>query len=164
MCLLSISPLLVHVVLLSSHHPLIACHVSRSFHISLSPRASPLYLISCPSAYRLPPCSFPCHLPHTSSLLIPSHLWRHHPIARPILRAGLHADTSGVQAHPGGSARSLPRPKSAELAGSSSIPIKQLLRWLVVVRHRLRHYGKVRLRLKARRFAHEAVRRGGYVR
>jgi hypothetical protein len=71
---------LVQVVPSPSHHSLTTCHASRSF-----PRQPPLKCAHCislpaPSAYRLPPCIFPCHLPHTSSLLIsPSWFWRHHP-------------------------------------------------------------------------------------
>jgi hypothetical protein len=45
---LSISPLLVCMVLLPSHHPLIDCHVSYSFHDSLLLKTSPSYLVSYP--------------------------------------------------------------------------------------------------------------------
>jgi hypothetical protein len=48
--------------------------------------------------------------------------------------------------------------QSAELVRSSPIPMKQLLRRLVVVRHHLRHNGEVRHELKARQFTDETVR------
>jgi hypothetical protein len=65
------------------------------------------------------------------------------PTMCPSLRTGLHVLSLGRLADPGGNARRPPRPKSAELAGPFPIPRKQLLRWLVVVRHRLHHKWKV---------------------
>jgi hypothetical protein len=70
------------------------------------------------------------------------------PSYAPSLHAGLPAYPSGLSADPGGSAKGRPCPKGAELAGPSSIPMKQLFKQLVVVRHRLRHNGKVRRRIK----------------
>jgi hypothetical protein len=61
---------------------------------------------------------------------------------RPILRAGLHAYPLSHSVIPGGSARSLPYPEVLSWRAILN-PKKQLLKRLVVVRHRLRHNGKV---------------------
>jgi hypothetical protein len=107
-----------------------------------------------PSIHRLPcvpllPCiafhhmSPSRHFSYTSSLLsAPSCFGPITPFPHPTFRSGLHAYSLNHSVIPGGSARSLPRPKDAELAGPSSISMKQLLKRLVVVRHRLRHNGK----------------------
>jgi hypothetical protein len=135
---------LVQVVLSPYHHPLTTCHVSRSL-----PRQPPTkcsHYVSSPasSAYFL----LPFVSPVTS--LTPHHFMpRPHSfgattlIVRPILCAGLHAYSSGHSANPGGSMKGRPRPQGAELARPSSIPMKQLLKQLVVVRHHLLHNGKV---------------------
>jgi hypothetical protein len=59
-----------------------------------------------------------------------------------ILRAGLHAHPSSYSVIPGGSARSLPYPEVLSWRAVLN-PKKQLLKRLVVVRHRLRHNGEV---------------------
>jgi hypothetical protein len=118
-------------------------------HVSLPLKCAHYVSSPASSTYFL----LPCVSPVTS--LTPHHFMpRPHsfgattPVVRPILRAGLHAYSSGRSANPGGSMKGRPRPRGAELAGPSSIPMKQLLKQLVVVRHRLRHNGKVRRRIK----------------
>jgi hypothetical protein len=127
---LSISPLLVRVVPFPSHHPLTTCHVSRSLPRQPPTKACPLYLISCP-----PPLISFRHVSSPVTSLTPHHFISHPhsfgattPVMHPILRAGLHAYSSGRSANPGGSAKGLPRRKGAELARPSSIPMKQLLK------------------------------------
>jgi hypothetical protein len=136
-------PSLVHVVLLPSHHPHTTCHVFHSLHVS---PPCPSHLLSC--LLRLSPFSMclPCNL---SRSLIVSYSTPHcfgpiTPFPCPTFRAGLHAYSLSQSVIPGGSAGGPPRPEGAELAGPSSIPMKQLLERLVVVRHRLRHNGKAR--------------------
>ena len=85
------------------------------------------------------------HFSYTSSLLSAPCCFS--PITLfpcPTFRAGLHAYPLNHSIIPGGSAGGFPRPEGAELAGPSSIPMKQLLKQLVVVRYRLRHNGKAR--------------------
>jgi hypothetical protein len=99
------------------------------FHVSLSLKHA--HYISSPP----PPLIAFHHVSSPVTSLTPHHFLSHPhgfgattPIMRPILRAGLHAYSSGRSANLGGSARGLPRPKGAELAGPFSIPMKQLLR------------------------------------
>jgi hypothetical protein len=98
------------------------------FHVSLPLKCAHYISSPAPSAYCLPPCVFPCNLSHTHHFISHPSFGVTTPVMRPILRAGLHAYSSGRSANPGGSAKGLPRPKSVELAGPSSIPMKQLLR------------------------------------
>jgi hypothetical protein len=133
-----------------SHRPLTVCHVSRSFPRQPPAKSKPI--ISRPLLP--PPVSF-CHVSSSVVPLTPRHsLSRPHgfgaitPVIRPILRTGLPAYPPGHSADPGGSTKGRPRPKGTELAGPFSIPMKQLLKQLVVVSHRLRHNGKVRRRIK----------------
>ena len=142
---LFISPLLVCVVPFPSHHPRATCHASHSPSTMCL-----LYLIS----YPLPLISSH-HVFSPVTFLTPHHLILHPhsfdvttPFMRPILCAGLHAYPLSCSTNPGGSTKGLPHCRSVELAGPSSIPMKQLLKQLVVVRHRLRHNGKVRFRIK----------------
>ena len=95
------------------------------------------------------------HVSSPAASLTPRHLLSHPhsfgattPVMCHILCAGLHVYSSGYSANPGGSTKGHPHPRGAELAGPSSIPRKQLLKWLVVVRHRLRHNGKDRRQIK----------------
>jgi hypothetical protein len=86
--------------------------------------------------------------PVTSSFIVSPHpcLVTTHPplpIMCPSLCTSLHALSLGRSTDPGGSVRGPPCPKSAELTGPFPIPRKKLLRWLVVVRHRLHHKWKV---------------------
>jgi hypothetical protein len=149
MCHLSISPLwsvwsLSHLII---HSPPAICPAP--FHVSLPSRRAHYISSPAPTTYCLPPCVFPCRLSHTSLLLIPPpRFWRHHSPSAPNPSCWPPRYSSGRSVNPGGSTRGLPRHKGAELAGLSSIPIKQLLKQLVVVRHRLRHNGKVRRRIK----------------
>ena len=86
------------------------------------------------------------HFSYTSSLLS-APLAVSAPSLRsraPTFRTGLHTYSLNHSAIPGGSVGGPPRCRSAELARSSSILMKQLLKRLVVVRHRLRHNGKAR--------------------
>jgi hypothetical protein len=127
---LSISPLLVHVVPFPSHHPLTAYHVSRSF-----PRQPPTKSVPIISHLLPPPLIAFRHVSSPVTSLTPRHFLSHPhsfgattPVMRPILRAGLHAYSSGHSADPGGSAKGLPRHRSVDLVGPSSIPMKQLLK------------------------------------
>jgi hypothetical protein len=118
---------------LFSFQPLAFRHLSLSFlHRSVISNASSLDQ-SCPVTSSFVVSPHPC--------LVTAHPPL--PIMCPSLRTGLHALSLGRSADPGGSARGPPCPKSAELTGSFPIPRKQLLRWLVVVRHRLHHKWKV---------------------
>jgi hypothetical protein len=98
-------------------------------HVSLPLKCAHYVSSPASSTYFL----LPCVSPVTS--LTPHHFMpRPHsfgattPVVRPILRAGLHAYSSGRSANPGGSMKGHPRPRGAELAGPSSIPMKQLLK------------------------------------
>jgi hypothetical protein len=117
--------------------------VSRSLPRQPPIKVCPLYLISCPLRLL---SSAMCLL--LQSLSHPHNFGVTTPVMRPILRVGLHAYLSGRSTNPCGNVKGPPRLKSVELAGPSSIPRKQLLKQLVVVRHRLRHNGKVRRRIK----------------
>jgi hypothetical protein len=143
---LSISPLLVCVVPFPSHHPLTPCHVSHSL-----PHQPPTKNVPIISHLLPPPLISFYHMSSPATSLTPHHFISHPhsfgattPVMCPILRASLHAYSSGHSTNPGGSVKGLPHPKGAELAGPSLIPMKQLLKWLVVVRHRLLHNGKFR--------------------
>jgi hypothetical protein len=131
-------PSMVHVVFLPLYHPHTICHVSPSLHISLPLKGIHHTYSSTSFAYRILPCvplsispslrhrgpitSFPCP---TSHVVLPSY-----PLSRSVI--------------PGGCMGGPPYPEGAELAGPSSILMLQLLKWLVVVRHLLRHNGKAR--------------------
>jgi hypothetical protein len=108
---------LVQVASLSVHHPLIACHASPSFHISLSPEGkavSPVFT----------------------------------PIIRHVPRAGPWVRPSNYSVSPGGSTRSLPYPEELSWTGRYQSQ-EAVMKWLVVVRHRLRHNGNVLHRIKS---------------
>jgi hypothetical protein len=109
-------------------------------HYVPSPTSFDYFLLTCVS----PVTSLTPH----HFMPLPHSFFTTTPIACPILRAGLHTYSSGRSANPGGSMKGHSRPRGAELAGPSSIPMKQLLKQLAVVRHRLRHNGKVRRRIK----------------
>jgi hypothetical protein len=106
---------LVRVALLSSHHPLISCHASRSFphrfptrrRVRLS-RLLPIYL----GVFRHGSSSVTplCHHSHFSPLL-PCAPRCHHSYHTPFLHAGLHICSSRYSVIPGGSARSHPDPE-----------------------------------------------------
>jgi hypothetical protein len=118
--------------------PLLSTSASRQ-------RASPLSLISpllLPVVFR--------HVPSSIALLTPRHFFhtlivrRHHschaphpsrwpprPFVEPFSYSRWQREEPSIS-------------QNAELARSSSIPRKQLLKRLVVVRHRLRHNGKAR--------------------
>jgi hypothetical protein len=76
-----------------------------------------------PFACCLPPYVFLCRPSHTSPLLSRPHSFDAiTPVMRPILRAGLHAYSSSHSVIPGGSARSLPRPKMLSWPGRPQSP------------------------------------------
>ena len=104
---------LVHVALLSSHHPLISCHTSRSFpHQFLTRRRAcfsrlPPHLPGC-----LPPWII---LLSSLSVITPTSLHSFHafpdattPTIHHVLCAGPHVRPPDYSVVPGGSARSLP--------------------------------------------------------
>jgi hypothetical protein len=123
---LSLSPSLVHMVPFPFHHPSTAYHVS-----PLLPRIA---------FHHMSPSR---HFSYTSSLLSAPHCFGPiTPLLCPIFHIGFHPYSSSHLVIPGGSAGGPPRCRSAELVGLSSILMKQLLKWLVVVRHRLCHNGK----------------------
>jgi hypothetical protein len=73
-CVIHPPPFLVRMVLPPSHHPLTACHVSRSFPRQPLAKEHPVSLSSSPSACFLHPCLPPLSPPHTSPLLFrPPH-------------------------------------------------------------------------------------------
>jgi hypothetical protein len=115
---------------------------------TMSP-SRPFSCLLCLSPFSMCPAPplqplFPPHLfmprPHSFGTTIPD--------VRPILRASLHINSSGRSSNPGGNTKGRPCPRGVGLAGPSSIPRKQLLKRLVVVRHRLHHNGKVWQRIK----------------
>ena len=105
---------LARVALLSSRHPLIPCHASRSFpHQFLTPRWA--CLSRFPSIYLVAfhhGASF-CH-PSLSSLPLPATPTIHHDF-----RAGPHVSPSSYSVVPDGSARSLPYPEMLSWPGRS---------------------------------------------
>jgi hypothetical protein len=123
LCLTSVGPFFRHVIFPSAF-PLLPCvhHIysSTSFTCRILPCVPPV--ISLPPCRRGPITSFLCPTFHA---VLPVY-----PLSRSVI--------------PGGCMGGPPRPEGAELAGPFSIPMLQLLKRLVVVRHLLRHNGKAR--------------------
>jgi hypothetical protein len=139
-------PCVIHLSLLYGPHgltPLLIIHIPSAKRLLPSTSASPLKGIhhtysSTSFAYRIFPCV---------PFAIPLSPCRRGPITSfpcPTFRTVLPAYPLSQSVIPGGCMGGPPRPESAELAGPSSIPMSQLLKWLVVVRHRLCLNGKAR--------------------
>jgi hypothetical protein len=135
---LVIIPMAVFLVI-SYHNPLPSDYVAPLHLITHSPPAvclsfSPSHLHLHGRLY-----SLSTRAPHSMSPL-PIH---HFPLCAPAFALASTSYPSGHSTDLGGGTRSPPRPKGAELVGPFSIPMKQLLRQLVVVIHRLHHKWKV---------------------
>jgi hypothetical protein len=126
--------------------PLTKLHLPHLFSCLL--RLYPFCLMSSPAA------SLTSH----RSYFAPA-LWPHHSVAEPHFPRWPPYPSFKLFSYSRWQREESSISQSAELARSSSIPRKQLLKRLVVVRHRLRHNGKSCNELKARRFADETVRR-----
>jgi hypothetical protein len=139
------SPTLLSCPSFNSHGPSFPV-VSSLYHPSPFPSVPFLVVRWDSLPLALPHSSPSVHLPSSEQCSLSPRLITHLPPT--ICPTHLHAHSSSRLVIPSGSARSLPRRRSTELTGPSSIPMKQLLKQLVVVRHRLRHNGKVRRRIK----------------
>jgi hypothetical protein len=140
LCLTSVGPFFHHVIFPIRLSPAAMCpshiffHLLHLSHLSMCPShiffhlLHLLHLAMCPPVISLPPY---CRGPITSFLC-------------PTFHAVLPVYSLSWSIIPGGCMGGSSRPEGAELAGPFSIPMLQLLKRLVVVRHLLRHNGKAR--------------------
>ena len=129
---------MVCVAFLPSYHPHTICHTSPSLHVSFPLKGIHHTYSSTSFAYHSSPCV---------PLAIPLSPRRRGPITsfpRPTFCAVLPTYPLSRSVILGGCMGGPPRPEGVDLAGPSSIPMLQLLKRLVVIRHRLHLDGKAR--------------------